>query len=523
MVTQVDLELEIIRKSCEADPLFFTRYFFHHREGMNFIVNWHHEKIAKILLEIEAGVYDGHIVVINVSPGSSKTQMVVVNWIARNLAINPRSRFLHLSYSDQLAEQNSLAAKDIVQSDEYQELWNLKIRSDSKSKKRWNVIFNDNGVERAAGGVYATSMRGQITGFRAGHMTDGFQGAIIIDDPLSPEMAASTADRNRINEILVNTVKSRKANPATPILLIMQRVHENDPTGFLKAGGLSLPVKHFKIPAIMEDKDGNEVSYWEYKEPIKDLIRQRDEGSPKEKYVFYGQYMQEPAPVGNGEFSKDHIQFFNPDHKNFSCENMNIWIFYDPANSKKDNADYTAMVVLGLAPDQNYYILDLVRDRLNITERAKALIKLHKKWNFKSGSPPRVAVEEYGLSTDIHSIKVAQNDVNYRFGITQVAGRMKKEDRNRRLIQPWENDRIYIADKILYNNYKNEIRDLSMELIEDELMLFPVGKNDDMIDALTRVFDVEASFPEEEVDYIAGGCTIAGEHEGYKQDDFMSW
>lgn len=522
MTTEAELEKEIIRQCCEADPLYFTRYFFKAREGMKFIVNWHHEKIAKTLLDVEAGIYNGHIVIINVSPGSSKTQMVVVNWIARNLAKNPRSRFLHLSYSDQLAEQNSLGAKDIVESDEYQALWTRKIRPDSKSKKRWNVIFDDGGVERAAGGVYATSMRGQITGFRAGHMTTGFSGAIIIDDPLSPEMAESTADRNRINEILVNTIKSRKANPATPIVLIMQRVHENDPTGFILNGGLSLPVKHIKIPAIME-KDGKDISYWQYKEPIEDLIKQRDEGSPKEKQVFYGQYMQEPAPVGNGEFSKDNIQFFNPEHKNFSCQDMNIWIFYDPANSKKDNADFTAMIVLGLAPDQNYYILDAIRDRLNPTERVLALIKLHKKWNFKSGQPPRVGVEQYGMMSDAYYIKKAQEDINYRFSVTEVKGKLSKEDRIRRMIPDWENERVYIADKILYNDYKGDIRDLSMELIEDELMMFPVGKNDDMIDAWTRIYDVDAVFPEKEIHYLSGGDTISKDYDGYNQNDFMSW
>lgn len=524
MTTQAELQRAVTRQACEADPLFFTRYFFKHREGIKFIVNWHHKKIAKVLLDIEAGVYDGHVVIINVSPGGSKTQMVVVNWIARSLAKNPRSRFLHLSYSDQLAEQNSLGARDIVTSDEFQELWDLKIRPDSKSKKRWNVVFDEGGVQRAAGGVYATSMRGQITGFRAGHMAPGFHGAIIIDDPLSPEMAASTADRNRINEILVSTIKSRKANPATPILMIMQRVHENDPTGFIKTGGISLPVKHIKIPAIMEDEEGNEVSYWEYKEPIKSLILQREEGSLKEKYHFYGQYMQEPAPVGNGKFAKEHIQFFDPEHKNFSCQEMNIWIFYDPANSKKDTSDWTAIVVLGLAPDKNYYILDLVRDRLDLTERVDKLIKIHKKWNVKSGKPPRVAVEQYGLMADSHCIKKAQADINYRFSITEVGGtRLSKEDRIERLVSAWKDNRVYIRDKTLYNDYKNEIRELSLELIEDELMLFPVGKNDDMIDALTRVYDVEAAFPQEQIEYYSGGETIRHQYGNYKNDDFMSW
>ena len=92
--------------------------------------------------------------------------------------MNPRARFLHISYSDDLALLNSETAREIVQSDEFQALWPLSIAPDAKSKKRWNVIADG----KKAGGVYAVSLGGQITGFRAGHMTDGWQGAIIIDD-----------------------------------------------------------------------------------------------------------------------------------------------------------------------------------------------------------------------------------------------------------------------------------------------------------------------------------------------------
>lgn len=521
-MTPAELEKRIIREACEADPLFFTRYFFKKRQGIKFIVNWHHKKIADTLLDVEAGKYDGKVLIINVPPGSSKTEMVVINWMARSLAINPRARFLHLSYSDSLAELNSMTAKEIVLSDEYQELWPRQIQPDSKSKKRWNVMFEEGGKMQHAGGVYATSMRGQITGFRAGHMAAGFQGAIVIDDPLDPKMADSTAERNKANDLLISTIKSRKANPATPIVLIMQRLHELDPTGFILGGGMGIECVHIKIPAIMEDDTG-EFSYWEYKEPIEDLKKMRDSSSMREKYIFSGQYQQDPAPIGNGEFKKEFIQYFDPELETFTAKGMNTWIFYDPANSKKPNSDYTAMVVLGLAPDQNYYILDFIRDKLNPTERVNALIKLHKKWNLKSGKPPRVAVEQYGMMTDEFYIKQAQNEINYRFYVEQVGGKLSKEDRIRRLIPEWEGRRIYIRNKTLYNDSVNEIRDLTREFIDDELMMFPVGKNDDMVDALSRVFDVEASFPKEEVHFLLAGEIKPRFTENYKHDDFMSW
>jgi hypothetical protein len=123
---------------CEQDHLFFSRYFFKHRQAIKFRVNWHHELIA-------------------------------INLMARGLALNPRARFLHISYSDDLALLNSQTARELVQSDEFQELWPLAIADDAKSKKRWNVLVDG----KKAGGVYAISLGGQITGFRAGHMAEG--------------------------------------------------------------------------------------------------------------------------------------------------------------------------------------------------------------------------------------------------------------------------------------------------------------------------------------------------------------
>ena len=171
-----DVERTVAKQLCERDHLFFTRYFFKHRQGIKFRVNWHHVLIADVIQRVIDGTTKN--VVINVSPGSSKTEMVVINLISRGLALNPWARFLHISYSDDLALLNSETAREVVESDEYQEKWPYAIAADAKSKKRWNVVVNG----KKAGGVYAVSLAGQITGFRAGHMAEGWQGAIIIDD-----------------------------------------------------------------------------------------------------------------------------------------------------------------------------------------------------------------------------------------------------------------------------------------------------------------------------------------------------
>jgi predicted phage terminase large subunit-like protein len=514
-------EKQIIKWKCENDLLFFARYFFKYRENAKFIINTHHKIIKEHLEKVESGEIKN--LIINVSPGSSKTELVVINFMAQQLAKNPRARFLHISYSDELAALNSQKTKDIILSDAYQELWPLTIRSDSKAKKRWNVQYRvpETGEIKDGGGCYAVSLRGSITGFRAGHMQPGFQGAIIVDDALKVEDAYSTHERERANRLILSTVKSRKASPETPIILIMQRLHELDPTGFLLGGGTGDKWHHLKIPAILEDENGEEVSYWEQKEPIEDLKKMRSSAP----YVFAGQYMQNPAPIGGGVFKREFVQTYDSLSPSFSVNTMNIWLIMDGANAKTKKSDYTAIWVWGLAPDNNYYLLDLVRDRLNPKERVEAFISMHRKWNKRSGKPPNAVGEEYGMMTDNFYIQEEMNRQNYRFHIYKVGGKMKKEDRIMRLVAPWEARRIYLPNILFYTDATGKRRDLIKELIEDELMLFPAGANDDMIDAASRIFepDLYAHFPQVETYLSAGESMADRQAAGFDANNFMTW
>ncbi len=122
----------VIKAECELDHLFFTRYFFKKRQGIKFIVNWHHHLIADAIQRVIDGTCPN--LVINVSPGSSKTELAVINLIARGLAVNPYARFLHITSGDDLALLNSQTARDIVLSDDYQAFWPLQIADDAKPR-----------------------------------------------------------------------------------------------------------------------------------------------------------------------------------------------------------------------------------------------------------------------------------------------------------------------------------------------------------------------------------------------------
>lgn len=375
---------------CEEDHLYFSRYFFMVRQNIKFLLNWHHYLISDVVQDVIEGRRKN--VVINVPPGSSKTELVVINFIARGLALNPRSRFLHLSYSDDLALLNSQTARDMVRSDEFQALWPMSIADDAKAKKRWNVVIDG----KPAGGVYATSLGGQITGFRAGHMAPGFQGAILIDDPLKPEDAFSKSKLDAANRKLLTTVKSRKANPDTPIVVIMQRIAENDPTGFIRQGNMGSDWTHVVIPAVIDEayvatlepkyqklitRDAaGRFSYWPYKEPVSELlIMERGEGADQSgsrisRHVFTSQYQQNPVAVGGniirGEWFGRYSALPKIEYRK---------IFVDTAQKTKERNDYSVFECWGYGADKKLYLLDIMRGKWEAPELEKRAISFWSK------------------------------------------------------------------------------------------------------------------------------------------------
>lgn len=236
-------EKRMLKYMLEQDGMQFMRYFFKHREGMKMLRNWHHYVIEYVL----QAVYDLKInrLIVNIAPGYSKTEQVVLNFIARGIALNAKAKFIHASYSGDLAHVNSSKIKDMVESQEFQELWPMAIRVDSKGKKRW---FTELG-----GGMMAAPAGGQITGFRAGLMQEGFTGAFVIDDPVKPDDAYSDVRRNAINNRFNNTMRSRLAVEEVPMVVIMQRIHEDDLSGYLLKGGSGDVWHHLNIPTSLSE------------------------------------------------------------------------------------------------------------------------------------------------------------------------------------------------------------------------------------------------------------------------------
>ncbi|WKT71989.1 MULTISPECIES: phage terminase large subunit [Acinetobacter] len=414
----MDLQTQVEKKLCEDEHLYFTRRFFKPRMGFKFTVNWHHVYISWIIDQVIAGEIAN--VVINVPPGAGKTELTT-NLIPRGLALNARSRFLYLSFSQSLVEGVSDTARDIVKSKDYRLMWDLTVSNSTDSKKEWKITVEDYDV----GHVYVASMGGQVTGRRAGTLADdGFTGCIIIDDPLKPEDAFSKIKRDAANRKLLNTVNSRKAKSDTPIIMIMQRLHTEDPTNFVMTGNLPGEWTQISIPALIDDKyiatlpkhiqklvprdaerdEQGRQSYWPKKESLQSLLQLEKGGKDKEgatvsRYTFSSQYMQQPKKLG-GDLIKSEWFGFYKDIPELQWRAVLV----DTAQKTKEHNDYSVFLLVGMGIDGKLYLLDLLRGKWEAPElnrQAKAFLDKHKEYTWHTKPIRYMKVEDKASGTQL--------------------------------------------------------------------------------------------------------------------------
>lgn len=348
----------IIKHKCENSLLFYTRYMFKENNRRSFTVAPHFVRIAKTLEAVARGEITR--LIINIPPRYGKTELAVKNFIGWGLANNPQAKYIHLSYSNELALDNSSQAKEYMQSEAYQKLWGMKLKKDAQGKQKWFTEFG--------GGVYATASGGGITGFGAGlsetiqnteNPFKNFGGAIIIDDPLKPDDAFSDVKRNAVNNRYNNTIRSRVNSRETPVIIIMQRLHEDDLSGYLLNGGSGEEWVHLNLPAL----DENNIPLWEDKHTFEELeqIRQAD------RYTFAGQYMQTPAPDEGGEWRRN---WFNIVNKKELPNGIRWQMFIDGAYTKDTKNDPTGIMIAGVY-NKDLYIYSSIDKYLELPELIK--------------------------------------------------------------------------------------------------------------------------------------------------------
>lgn len=342
-----------------TDLLAFTRHMFRARKSADFKVAPHHIAVCNALEHVVIG--KTRRLIINIPPRSGKTELAVKNFLAWCMGNFPDSEFIHASYSKRLAATNTWEARAIMQHEAFAEIFGKpQFRDDSNAKDEFRT--------EAGGIVYATGSDGTITGYGAGKMRDAFGGCILIDDPHKAGEGNSETMRKNVLDWFSTTMESRKNRPDTPIIIIMQRLHEMDLAGWLLSGGNGENWDHLNIPA--RNADGS--SFWPDQFPDDMLDRLERSNS----YVFAGQYMQRPAPLGGGIFKDNWWQTLRaPPPIEWRT------IYADTAQKTGQQNDYTVFQCWGRARSGQAVLLDMARGKWEAPElitQARAFWAKHK-------------------------------------------------------------------------------------------------------------------------------------------------
>lgn len=306
----------------------------------------------------------------------SKTKTVGELFPPWYLGRNPEHRIMIGSYGASLVEKTSRKARNFIRSPRYQSIFGHSLASDSASVKSWEL-------EGHEGGMDAVGIMGGATG-KGWHI-------LIIDDALkNREEAESEVIRDKVWTELEDSFFNGADVPYAARIIFATRWHPDDPIGRLL---LREPEEwvNFKLPAIAGEDDvlGREpgTALWDFKHTIEQL-RELERKIPQ--YSWSSMWQQEPTPGEGGFFKRVWFKTVND-----TPEIVFAARYWDLAMSDKPTADFTVGLKMGLGTDGHYYILDVVRQRVDWGE----LVEFMAGVMLKDGPAVSQGVEKAGYMT----------------------------------------------------------------------------------------------------------------------------
>lgn len=421
-----------IKVRSQESFLNFTRLWFELIQGEKMLVNWHHHLMADAVDRMINGDTNKSLV-LNVPPGSTKTEFFSIHlpaYVNALVQIKKLSHFrnLNLSFSDSLVKGNSRRTRDIIASKEYQELWPCTFGVNQAEE--WEIVDKRGKVK---GQTVSRASGGQITGKRGGFFGEDFSGTISLDDPDKPEDMFSQTKRESMHRRLTNTIRSRRGDKSkehpTPFIVIQQRLHVDDTTGFFMAGRMGVEFDHIIIPALIteeyieslpekyremcwndiKDSDCRVIdgvkhwSFWPKMEHIDQLIELKE----KDDYTFTSQYMQKPNKLSGGLLDTANFGLYEV------MPTLEWRAMYVDTNSGKvkDRNDYTVFTHCGMGIDGKLYVIEMVRGKWGPKDLQAKFIELWERWKMQtanSGQLRYAKIEDkqagQGLITDVKDL-----------------------------------------------------------------------------------------------------------------------
>lgn len=452
------LERAVMREKAERSLDSFIQQAWSVIEpGTTYVDNWHIGLIAEHLQAIN----DGELrrLIINIPPRHMKSIEATVCYPAWTWTKRPEKRFIKVSYSDALSRKHNILTRDIIQSPWYQENWGDRFTMKDDVNRQNEFENNHHGM------MYSTSVGGAITGNGAD--------VIIIDDPQNPLMANSETERQNSIDFFKNTLQTRLNDPKTgAFIIIMQRLHENDLTGYILSEDLGYT--HLCLPA-----EAPERTIITFPKSGKQIIREEGEILNPQRFdaevltglkksmgslQYAGQFQQVPAPAEGVIFKREWLQSFYRDGAAPNTQDIQSW---DMAFTKSEGSAKVAGFVMG-RHGADIYIKDLVNDKMTFTESVAAVRTLSGKW-----CRARAKVVE-NKANGPAIVDLLKKEIP---GMVEFNPKGSKEERAISVTPYFEAGNIHFPDPKTHPWVDDLIRDL---------LIFPKGTFKDTTDALVQ-------------------------------------
>lgn len=296
--------------------------------------------------------------IINIPPRTSKSLIVSVAFNAWVWTREPSYKFICISYDEKLSLLNAQLCRDIIQSSEYRELFGdvFVLRQDSNAK---SFYFNNHGGYRVS-----KTTGSNITGFSGLY--------IILDDPQNPKTVASSLQREKDKSYFAQSLYNR-LTPASLGLrcVVMQRLHEDDVTGYLLKSNLS-NYRHVCLPAeVAENVSPSELAL-KYIDGLLDPKRLGRKVLTSLKLTlgtkgFAGQYGQSPGAEEGTMVKKHWFEIVNSTQVVRDLVQNPTHFMIDSAYTSKQENDPTGIMAC-FERDKRLYILDAIEVWLEFHE-----------------------------------------------------------------------------------------------------------------------------------------------------------
>lgn len=303
------------------------------------------------------------------------------------------------------------------------------------------------------------------SGLIEGMRTGGHFELLVYDDVVVPE-SVTTQDTIKKTNDAVSMSQNLGTMPKTRHWYIGTRYAVHDTYDFILGWGTIKERRH-----VCVDENGEPVLL-----PKDEFEKKRREMTPKD---WASQMMQSPTAEGELYFRETDWRTYGDKIKSTQ---MNRYLLIDQANSKTKTSDYTSMAVIGLNGDGNYYILDMVRDRLNLKERGSMVMDLHRKWK-----PNAVYIEQVALASDREYIMELMERQNYRFPLRPIIQRVAKPRRIAWLIPLFQDGRIWFPETMVKTQSDGTVRDVVDDFRKQEYLCYPHSIHDDMLDCIANI------------------------------------